>query len=222
MGLLNKILRADADEAIVRVRIAFLDVVNVVRRDEFQAEFLRPFDQVAVDLGLFRDAVILQFEEKIFRAERLFEPIHRVARLVQLVLHDPVRNFAGETAGHRDQPFAVRRENFLVNARLVIITLQMRGGRELDEIFVAGFVLREQAEMMINIARAAAGFFFQPRAGRDINLAADDGLDAFRARGLIKFNRAVHRAVVGDGERGEFQLMRLVHEPVQTARAIEQ
>jgi len=32
----------------------------------------------------------------------------------------------------------------------------------------------------------------------------------------------VHRAVVGDGERGKFQFMRLVHEPVETARAIEQ
>ena len=75
---------------------------------------------------------------------------------------------------------------------------------------------------MINIARAAAGFFFQPRAGRDVNFAADDGFDAFLARGLVKFNRAVHRAVVGDGERGKFQLMRLVHQPVETARAIEQ
>ena len=32
----------------------------------------------------------------------------------------------------------------------------------------------------------------------------------------------MHCAVVGDGERGEFQFMRLVHQPVQTAGAIEQ
>ena len=35
------------------------------------------------------------------------------------------------------------------------------------------------------------------------------GLMPFRARGLVKFNRTVHRAMVGDGERGKFQLMRL-------------
>ena len=58
--------------------------------------------------------------------------------------------------------FLVRRQDFLVNARLVIIALQMRGGGELDEIFVAGLVLRQQSEMMINIAPAAAGFLFQP------------------------------------------------------------
>ena len=65
-------------------------------------------------------------------------------------------------------------------------------------------------------------FFLQARAGRDINLAADDGLDAFRAGGLIKFDDAVHRAVVGDGQRGKFQFMRPLHQRVQAARTIEQ
>ena len=71
-------------------------------------------------------------------------------------------------------------------------------------------------------AAGVVGFLFQPAPRRNVNLAADDGLDAFLARGLIKLNRPVHCAVVGDGERGEFQFMRLVHQPVQTARAIEQ
>ncbi len=161
---------------------------------------------------------------KIVRAERLLEPVHRLPRLVQLVLGDQIGNLAGETAGHRDETVLVRGEQFLVNARLVIIALQMRGGGELDEIFVAGVVLCQQAEMMINVASAAgaAGFLFQPAAGRDINLAADDGLDAFFARGLVKINRAVHRAVIGDGERGELQFMRFFHQPVQPAGAIEQ
>ena len=85
----------------------------------------------------------------------------------------------------------MRRQDFLVNARLVIIALKVRRRRELDEVFVAGGVLGEQAEMMINVAPAAgaAGFLFQPRTGRDINLAADDGFDAFFARGLVKIYR---------------------------------
>ena len=155
-------LRADANQAIVRVRMAFLDVMNVVRRDELQAEILRPFDQMPVDLGLLRDAVVLQFEEKIVRAERLLEPVHRLARLVQLILRDQIGNLAGETAGHRDEAVLVRGQHFLVNARLVIIALQMRRGGELDEIFVAGLVLCQQAEMMINVASAAGCRFSFP------------------------------------------------------------
>ena len=47
------------------------------------------------------------------------------------------------------------------------------------------------------------------------------GLMPFSRR-LVKVNDAVHRAVVGDGQRGKFQFMRLVHQPVQPAGAIEQ
>ena len=142
LGIAQQILRADAHKAVVRVRIAFVDIVNVIGADEFQAELLCPRNEEFVDLDLFGNAVVLQFEEKIFRAERLLEKIHRVARLVDLILHDQIWNLAREAAGQRDQTFAVRRENFFVNARLVIIALQMRGGGELDEIFIAGLILR--------------------------------------------------------------------------------
>ena len=118
--------------------MAFLDVMNVVRGDEFQAEFLCPLNQMAVDLGLLGDAVVLQFEIKIVRAERLLEPVNRLARLVQLVLLNQFRDFAGEAAGQRNQAVLVRGEQFLVYARLVIIAGEMRLGGELDEIFVAG------------------------------------------------------------------------------------
>jgi hypothetical protein len=206
----------------VRVRIAFVDVVNVVRRDELQAEFLGELDQLFVHLGLFRNAVVLQFEKIIFRAERLLEEIHRVSRFLDLILHDQIRKLAGETAGQRDQPFAVLGENFLVNARLVIIAVNVRVSDQLDEVFVAGFVLRQQAEVMIHVAHAAALFPFQPRTGRDVDLAADDGLDALGPRRLVKFNCAEHRAVVGDGQRGKLQFVGLFDQPVQPARAIEQ
>jgi hypothetical protein len=128
LGIAQHGLRADADEAIVGVRMFLLDVMHVVRRHAFQPELLRPLDEVFVDLGLLGDAVVLEFEIEILRAERLLEPIHRVARLVELILHDRLRNLAGETAGQRDQPSLHCVEDFFVDARLVVITLQMRGG----------------------------------------------------------------------------------------------
>jgi hypothetical protein len=47
------------------------------------------------------------------------------------------------------------------------------------------------------------------------------GLMPFPRR-LVKIHRAVHRAVIGDGERGELQFVRLVHQFVQPAGPIEQ
>ena len=116
----------------------------------------------------------------------------------------------------------MRRQQFLVDARFVIITLQVRGRRELDQVLVANRIPDQQAEMMINVASTAGRFLFASAAGRDINFAADNGFDTLFACRLVKVNDAVHGAVVGDGQRGEFQFMGFVHQPVQTAGAIEQ
>ncbi len=218
----QQILCADAHQTIVRVRVTFLNVVNVIRCDAFQPEFLRPRNQMLVHFRLLGDAVILEFEIKILRPERLLEPIHRIPRLRQLVLHDRLRNLAGETTGQRDQSLFALRENFFVNARLVVIALQMRGRGEFNEILVANFVLRQQDEMVVNVLAASGRFLFQSRPRRDVNLAPDDRLDAFLARFLPKIHDPMHRPVIGDGERGQFQVARLLDEFVQPARAIEQ
>ena len=196
--------------------------MHVVGRHQFQAEFPGPRDQMAVDLRLVGDAVILQFEIKILRPQRLLEPINRVARPGQLVLDDQFGYFAGQAAGQEDQPLLVRGQQFLVHARFVIIALQMRGGRQPDQILVTRFVLGQQAQMMIGVPAAAARFLFQAAARRDINLAADDRFDALLPRRLVKINRAVKDAVIGDGQGGELQFARLLHQPVQAAGAIEQ
>ena len=124
----------------MRVRMVFLHVMHVVRCHQLQAELLRPRDQVPVDLGLLGNAVVLQLEIKIVGTERLLEPIERLARLGQLVLLDRFGDFTGEAAGERDQPFFVRCQQLLVDARLVIIALEVRGGGQLDEILVARLV----------------------------------------------------------------------------------
>ena len=196
--------------------------MDVIGRHQLEAEFPRPGNEMAVDLDLLGDAVILQFEIKILRPERLFEPINGVARLGQLVLEDQFGNFAGQAAGQGDQTLLVRRQQFLVDARLVIIALQVRGGGQLDEVLVAGFVLGQQSQMMISVPAAAAGLFLQAAARGDIDLAADDRFDSLFARRLVKINRAVKHAVVGDGQGGEFQFVRLFHQPVQAAGPIEQ
>src|SRR5207248_10559364 len=82
--------------------------------------------------------------------------------------------------------------------------------------------LRQQHEMMIDIAAAAARLLFQTAAGGNINLAADDRLDPFLSRRLIEIDRPVKNAVVRQRQRGHSQFMRPLHEPVQTTGAIEQ
>ena len=215
-------LRADADEAVVRMRVGFLDVMHVVGRDELQPELLGPRDQVPVDLGLLGKAVILHLQVKVLRAERLFEPVNRLARFRQLVLLNPLRDFAGQAAGERDEPLLVRRQQFLVDARLVVIALRVPQGGELDQVLVADFIFGQQDEVVISVPPARAGLLLEPAPRRDIDFAADDRLDAFLARRLVKWNRPVQHAVIGDRQCRECQFVGFVHQPVQPASPIEQ
>jgi len=222
LGVTEQALRADADERIVGVRVAFLDVMHVVGCNEFQTELFGPLNQVAIDVDLLRNRVVLQFEVKIFRAERLLEPVHRGARFVQLPALNQVRNFAGETAGERDEPLFVLRQDFLVDARLVVIALQMRRRGKFDKIPVTDLIFRQQHEMMVNVPAAARRLLVEAAAGSDIDLTANNRFDAFVSGGLVKINRAAEHAVIGDRERRESQLVRFVDQPVEAAGAIEQ
>ena len=215
-------LCADADQAIMGMGVAFLDIVNVVGRHQLQAEFLRPGNQMPVHLRLFGKGVVLQFQVEILRPQRLLEPVDRLAGLRQLPFEDRFRDFACQAAGQGDQPLLVRRQQFFVDSGLVIVTFEMRRRGEAYEVLVAGFILGQQHEVMVRVAAARAALFLQAAARRHVNLAADDRRDALLPRGLIKINGAVEHAVVGDGDGGEFQRVSLVHQPVEPARSIEQ
>ena len=178
--------------------MCFFDIVNVVRRHQLQTEIFGPGNQVPIDFGLLRQVVVLQFEIKVFRAERLLEPINRLASARQIILLNQLRNFAGQAAGQRDQSLLVRRQSFLIEARFVVKAFQMRVGHEFDQVLVADLIFGQQHEVVINVPAAAGGFLFQPASWCDINFAANDRLDALGARALIKLNRAIKDSVIGE------------------------
>ena len=221
---LERGLRAQADQAIVRVRVLLLHVMHVVGADQLDAELARPGNQMLVHVHLLGDAVVLELEVIVVRPERLLEPVDGVARLLELALGDQRRHLAGETTGERDEAVLVRGKEFLVDARLVVHALEMGGGDQLDEILVADLILREQDEVMILVAAAGVflGLLFEARTGGHVNFAADDGLDACIHRGLVELDRAEEHAVIGDGQGGEAQFAGALHEPVEAAGTVEQ
>jgi len=221
-GIGQQRLRADANQAIMRMRVVPLEVMHVIGRDELQAELFGPRHQLPVDPGLLGQAVLLQLQVEILRPERLLEPVHRRARPRQLIFQNPLRDFARQAAGERQQPFPVFRQQFLVNARLVIIPLRMRPGGQLDQVPIAGFIPGQQHEVMIHIAPAGGGLLLEPASRRHINLAANDGFEAVLPGLLIEVYGAIQHAMVGDRQRRKLQVARLLHQPIQPAGAIEQ
>jgi hypothetical protein len=114
----------------------------------------------------------------------------------------------------------VRRQQFLVDPRLVVEALGVTRRHQLDQIPIAFVGLREQHQMIRRLAgRAALG---QPAARRDVNLAAENRLDAVLAGVIVEDHRREHVAVLGDRNRRHLQLRRLVEQFVDPARTVEQ
>ena len=130
------------------------------------------------------------------------------------------RHFAREAGAGADETLGVLREDFLVDARLVVHALEVRGGDELDEILVTGLVFGEEEEMGGGFLRAV-GLAIEAAARREVNFAADDRLDVGLLALLVELDRAEEIAVVAQGERGHLQLGGARRQLGNTARPVE-
>ena len=213
----------DAEHRIVRAVVLVAHVVNVVRRDDLEVEFLGELEEAGDDLALLRDAVVLDFDEVVFAAEDFHEATAGPSRLLVAVVQEVLRDERGEAAGEADQAVGVFREGFKIGARFVVKTLQMRVGNELQEILVAGEILRDEAEMKHALAvLVGAAVFLEAGGFNEVEFAADDRLDALGLGGVVELDRTVKIAVVGEREGLHPQLRRAIHQPVDPARAVEE
>ena len=91
------------------------------------------------------------------------------------------------------------REQLLVDARLVVVAVQVGLGDERHQVAVADDVLGQQ-DHVVRVG-VDLGFLVGVAARRHVGLDADDRLDPRPAAGLVELDRPVHRPVVGDGQR---------------------
>ena len=94
------------------------------------------------------DAGVLDLDVDLVAAEDLHQPVElgsraRPGRPSQQRLADAARQAAGE----RDQPARVALQQLEVDARLVVVALEVAGRDELDEVVVAGRVLGQQRQV---------------------------------------------------------------------------
>src|SRR6266849_3774839 len=65
-------------------------------------------------------------------------------------------------------------------------------------------------------------FLLEPTARRDIDFAADDGLDAMAHRLAVKFHGAEHVAVIGHRDRRLLQRLDALKQFIDLVRAVEE
>ena len=210
----------DAHEHILRAGVLFFKVMRVIRHHERQTCFARKAQNLRVHGALLGKPVILKLQKEIALTENrgVFQG-GGLCRLV-IVVQDALRNTTRKARRQCDQPLVVRPQQLQIDTRTVIKALHIRLRDHVAEVMIARLVFAQEHQMIALAVECVD--LVKARARRDIDLAADDGLDARRLCRLVKVDHAVHIAVVGDGDRRLSQLLHARDEVADAARAVEQ
>ena len=124
------------------------------------------------------------------------------ARFIFLLVRQMLNHFACNARRRNDHAFAVFLQHFAVNPwprkNAFAHAVEMRARGQLDEILVANLVLGQQQQMIIILAALGHRRFDRTRS--HIRFNADNWLDVGFFGGGVKLHRAIHHAVVGQGD----------------------
>ena len=213
-GVLQRVARLDAEQGLVRVGVARVEVVDVSGRDERKARLLGERDQLGVDRLLLGKAGVLELDVGGVAPEDLLETVEVFARILRPFLGERPRHAPGETPGQRHEPLRVALQELPVDARLVVVPLEIPERAELDQVRVALVRLREERQV-----RVALGL--RPPVVCDVHLAADDRLHALLAGLPVELDGAGERAVVGERDGRHLEPLRLLDERGDPAGPVE-
>ena len=206
----------DAQQHIVGLGVLLPEVVCVIGAHHGDARLLMEPQDTLVHDGLVPDTVVLKLQIKVVRSEDFAHLQSVVFCVFILPVPQHPGNFARQTRGQGDQPLAVLFQQRQINAGLDVKALRPGHGHHVAEVPVTLLVLTQQHQMaalsveLVDLLKPGASLW------GDVDLAADDGLDALRLTSPVKVNDAVHDAVVRDGAGG---LPQVLHDPGQVLDA---
>ncbi len=195
-------------------RVLVPEVVDVARRDGRELGGPCQLDELRQDPLLHLEVRVLQLDVDVVAAEHLREPVELGARIRDAVLLERLADPSREAAGERDHAGRVPFEELPVDARLVVVALEVAEARQLDQVRVAGLIGREEREVGVALLLGVA-------VVGDVDLAADDRLDAGSLGRLEQLHGARHRPVIGERDSRHLELGGAFDEVGDPARTVE-
>ena len=208
VGRVDVVPGADAQQDVVRLVLRLVDVVEVVGDDERKPGLGCETQELLVEPALLRDPVVLELEEEPVLAEDVPVLAGELPGQLPVVNLERLGDLAAEARRQAHEALAVLGEMLPVDARLVVVAVDVGVRDEPAQVLVAGHVRREEYE--VEGLAVGLALLVRHRPTGDVRLHPDDRLDA-RLRGrLVERDGAVERSVVGDGEAVETVLHRRV------------
>ena len=189
VGVVNRAPCLHGKQYFVRILIVFQHVMHVVGGDYGDAVLLGERGKPCVKFLRVRlELYIVVFAEYALVAR------DDVGSRVHFSGRNCPRKFSGKASREADNAFGMPREESIINARLVVEPLKVRGGYDFQKIFPTGVVFCKQSQV---VAKAVFGTFHCHAARRNVYLNAQNGLHVPRSGFFIKLYGSVQVSVVG-------------------------
>ncbi len=197
--VLERVAGLDAEERLVGPRVLVAEVVDVAGSDEREARVRGELREQRVDPRLLREAGVLHLDVDVVAPEDLRETVEVGSGILWTTFLQGFTHSAREAPGERHEPLRVSGQVAPVDARLVVVALEESGRGELDQVPVA--LVRLGEERQVRVALLLLG-----RVVADVDLAADQRLDALLPGVLVELDGAGERAVVGERDGRHLEL----------------
>ncbi len=204
----------------MRIALIGAHVVQVVREHQRETYFGGESEELLVEATLFGEAVILHLKEEAPFPEDFAVLPRQGARVLPVVDLQCASDLAVQASRESNKALGMSCEMLMVGTRLVVEPIEVGVGDDPTEVAVARSTGREGDE----VERLLVGlplFVAHPTAG-DVRLDADDRFDPKLLCRLHELDRAVECTVVGEGNRVHPKALRLLHQGLQVAHAVEQ
>ena len=206
-------------------------VVQVVGGHVRQVQLLGQAVQILLHVAFNVEAVVHDLAVEVVLAEDIAEVAGGLQRLIELAQAQAGLNLAGGAAGGCNQSLRVGLQHLAVHARLVQLPLERGEGGGTEQIVhalggfsphghvgvgaTAGHVIARA------IAPAHAGAVGAVRAGGQVRLHADDGLNVVGLGLAPEVEGAEEEAVVAGGHGTHAQLLGVVEEVAQARGTVQ-
>ena len=212
----------DTEQNVVGHGVFAAYVMTVVGRDGRQTRLPCQGHQPRIHDHFFFESLVLDLEEEITLTQDIFVCPGRLEHRILGAPERGGRHFPFETCGEPDETFRVRREELLVDSRLVVEPFEVAGGNQLHEIRVALVTFRQQDQVVIGIGNTAPGGPVEATTRRDVDLTAQNRFHAFFLCRLKKGDGAEHVPMIGERYRGHLVLRGEIHDLVNATGPVEQ
>ena len=180
----------------MKIAVFPVNVMRIIRRNKTQVILSRKFNETAVCLFLFRQAMVLNLNEEILPAKNFHVFLRQCIRLFHIVTENGARNLTCNAGRKCDNTCMVFLHELFINARLIVHALNICEGNKLRKVAISLHVLCKEDEMIV---ASAVNFFLQlTRRRRNIDFAANNRLYSLFFCRFIKVNDTVHIAMIRD------------------------